>query len=87
MNMVADKHRVTWRRPATDAPEVRDWIPVVIAGVGVCRGREQNQGNTDLTDQTDSTDRSSLGSAPCSTSQDEVFDHGTPIEFAALVGA
>src|SRR6478672_11810469 len=47
----------------------------------VCRSREQNQGDTDLTDETDSTDRSSVGSAPCATSREEVFDNSTPIAF------
>jgi hypothetical protein len=45
--------------------------------------REQNQGDTDLTDQTDSTDRSSVGSAPCPTSREEVFDNSTPIAFGS----
>jgi hypothetical protein len=43
--------------------------------------RAKNQGDTDLTDETDFTDRSSVGSAPCATSREEVFDNSTPIAF------
>jgi len=41
----------------------------------------KTKGDTDLTDRTDSTDRSSVGSAPCPTSREEVFDNSTLIGF------
>jgi hypothetical protein len=55
----------------------------VADGAGRLSQPRDEQGDTDLTDLTDSTDRSSVGSAPCPTSPDDVFDDGTPIAFGS----